>query len=406
MTRSRKAIIAVRPALALLTLTLLVACGASAPSPAAPSPAPASATPPPSASAAHGPAAPVVARGPAPPADVPAPADAAAPLAPPVAVRIGVLSSLSDAGIYVAAARGYFRDEGLDASLEPFGATPEMTAPLAAGQLDVGAGAPTPSLFNAISRDIPVKLVADKGLNSRGHGFNALVVRKDLIDSGRVQTLADLRGLKVASPSANSPMELQIESGLRAFGLDLSALDVVNMPFPDMITALANGSVDAAALIEPFVTTAVSRSVGVRFKGADELYPDQQIAGILYAPSFYQHQPEAARRWMVAYLRGVRDVVAAFDHGRDKAAIVQILSERTTVKDPALYDRMVPPGLDPDGYLNLASIAADQDWYERHGLVAERQPLADFVDYQYLDYAHQRLGRVGPAPDRTLLRAP
>jgi NitT/TauT family transport system substrate-binding protein len=317
-----------------------------------------------------------------------------------------VLSSLSDAGIYLAAERGYFRDEGLDVSLEPFGSTAEMTAPLASGQLDVGAGAPTPSLFNAISRDIPVKLVADKGLNSRGHGFNALVVRKDLVDSGRVQSVADLRGLKVASPSPNSPMELQIESGLRDSGLDLSALDVVNMPFPDMITALGNGSVDAAALIEPFVTIAVSRGVGVRFKGADELYPDQQIAGILYAPSFYQRQSEAARRWMVAYLRGVRDFVRAFDQGGDKAAAVQVLSEHTNVKDAALYDRMVQPGLNPDGYLNLASIAADQDWYVRQGLVRERQPLGDLVDYQFVDYALQRLGRIGPAPDLALLRAP
>lgn len=275
----------------------------------------------------------------------------------------------------------------------------------AATLLLVGAGAPTPSLFNAISRDIPVKLVADKGLNSRGHGFTALVVRKELVEGGRVQTLADLRGLKVASPSRNSPMELQIESGLREFGLDLSALDVVTLLFPDMITAMANGSIDAAALIEPFVTTAVSRGVGVRFKGADELYPDQQIAGILYSPSFYQRQPEAARRWMVAYLRGVRDFVAAFDEGRGKAAVVQLLSERTTVQDVALYDRMVQPGLDPDGYLNLPSIAADQDWYARHGLVRERQPLGELVDYQFLAYAHQRLGRVGPAPDLALLRA-
>ncbi len=405
MTHRCPIIASARLAAAALALLWLVACGGTGTPSARPS-APAS-TPPTAAPAASGPApstaSAATARGPAPPA-VAATAQPP-PMAPPVEVKVGVLSSLSDAGIYIAAERGYFRDEGLAVSLERFGATPEMTPPLASGQLDVGAGAPTPSLFNAISRDIPVKLVADKGLNSRGHGFNALVVRKDLVDSGRVQTLADLRGLRVASPSQNSPMELQIESGLREFGLDLTALDVVNMPFPDMITALGNGSIDAAALIEPFVTTAVRRGVGVRFKGADELYPDQQIAGILYAPSFYQRQPEAARRWMVAYLRGVRDFVAAFDQGRDKAAIVQVLTEHTTVKDAALYDRMVPPGLDPDGYLNLPSIAADQDWYARHGLVREPQPLAELVDYRFIEYAHQRLGRVGPEPDLSLLAA-
>ena len=320
----------------------------------------------------------------------------AAPLAPPVAVKVGVLNSLSDAGIYIASDRAYFKDEGLDVTLERFGNTAEMTAPLAAEQLDVGAGAPTPSLFNAVSRDIPVKLVADKGVNSRGHGFNALVVRRDLVDSRQVQTLDDLRGLKLASPSQNSPMEIQVDSGLKSVGLDLGVLDVVTMPFPDMVPALANRSVDAAAMIEPFVTIAVTRDVGVRFKGADELYPDQQIAGILYGPAFTQQRPEAARRWMVAYLRGVRDFVAAFDAGQDKATIVGILTAHTTVTDPALYDRMVLPGFQPDGYLSLSSIVADQDWYAQRGLVRERQPVGDLVDYQYLDYAHERLGRVGP----------
>jgi NitT/TauT family transport system substrate-binding protein len=308
---------------------------------------------------------------------------------------VGVLAALSDAGIYVAAQRGYFHDEGLEVTLERFGATPEMTAPLAAGQLDVGAGAPTPSLFNAITRDIPVKLVAEKGLNSPGHGFNALVVRQELVDSGQVRSLADLRGLRVATPSQYSPMEAQLDYGLKEFGLDVGQVELTSLALPDMAPALANGSIDAAAMVEPFVTIAVSRGIGVRFKGVDEMYPGHQIGAILYAPSFYQREPEAARRWMVAYLRGVRDFNAAFDKGIERAAIVQILTEHTTVKDVALYDQMVIPGLDPDGYLNLKSIAADQDWYAQRGLLRERLALADFVDYQYLSYAHDRLGRRG-----------
>jgi NitT/TauT family transport system substrate-binding protein len=389
----------------LILLVLLAACSGGANTPAKPASgtAPvAAATAPARAPAASAPAAPSAPA--SAPASSPAEPSAAGPLNPPVAVKVGVLNSLSDAGIYVAADRGYFQEEGLNVTLERFGNTAEMTAPLASGQLEVGAGAPTPSFFNAVSRDIPVKLVADKGLNSRGHGFNALVVRKDLVDSGQVQTLADLRGLKMASPSQNSPMELQVDSGLRPLGLDLGILEIVNMPFPDMVQALANRSIDAAAMIEPFVTIAVTRDIGVRFKGADEMHPDQQIAGILYGPAFAREQPEAARRWLVAYLRGVRDFLAAFDEGKDKAAIVQILTEHTTVKDAALYDRMVLPGFHPDGYLNLASIAADQDWYAQRNLVRERQPLADLVDHQYLDYAHTRLGRVGPAPDLSLLQ--
>src|SRR4051794_13947825 len=145
-------------AAALVALILLVACGGgsgaaptAAPTAAGPAPtsapsAPASAAAP-TGSADATSAAGTNARGPAVPAD--ATGTLPPPLAPAVAVKVGVLRSLSDAGIYLAAERSYFREEGLDVSLEPFGSTAEMTAPLASGQLDVGAGAPTPSLFNA-----------------------------------------------------------------------------------------------------------------------------------------------------------------------------------------------------------------------------------------------------------------
>jgi len=35
---------------------------------------------------------------------------------------------------------------------------------------------------------------------STGYGFNVLIVRKDLVTSGRYKTLADLKGMKFAEP--------------------------------------------------------------------------------------------------------------------------------------------------------------------------------------------------------------
>src|SRR3954452_22974090 len=45
---------------------------------------------------------------------------AVAPLAPPVHVKVGVVSSVSDSGIFLAQDRGYFQQEGLDVELVPF----------------------------------------------------------------------------------------------------------------------------------------------------------------------------------------------------------------------------------------------------------------------------------------------
>src|SRR5438552_3065429 len=42
------------------------------------------------------------------------------PLTPPIEVKIGVQGSVSDAGFYIAMARGYFQELGLNATLETF----------------------------------------------------------------------------------------------------------------------------------------------------------------------------------------------------------------------------------------------------------------------------------------------
>lgn len=313
----------------------------------------------------------------------------------PAPVKVGILSSLSEAPILFADALGYFREEGIEVEIVTFANSAEMVAPLGTGQIDVGSGAPTLGLFNAIERGISMKLVADKGRNSKGHGFNAIVVRQALVDQGKVRSLKDLKGLKIASPSRWSPMELQLEMALDRAGLTRSDVDLELMRFPDMLPALANGSIDGALLIEPFVTQAVGRKFGHRLVGVDEFAPDFQIAGIIYGPGFASSRPETARRWMVAYLRGVRAYLDAVSGNGDREALIEVLMKNTRMKKRELYDDVIFPGFDRDGYLHLSTISASIEWLQRNGQLRSAPELNEFVDYQYLDYAHQRLGRTG-----------
>jgi len=374
----------------LLAVALLGACSPAAPAtPAKPTAAAAPATSP-AVAATSG--APVAAAKPSGAAANPASA-APAPLSPPVPLKVGLLYSASDGGILIGAERGYYREEGLDVELVQFDTGPAMFAPLATAQLDVGGPSPDATFFNAYSRNVPVKVVADKGSNSPGHGFNAILVRKDLWDGGEIRDFPDLRGRTIATLAPQNSQEIQLERGLTPVGLSLADVRLVNMPFPDMLPALANRSVDVAMNIEPFPTLAVDRGIAVRWKGIDEIYPNHQIAAMFYAPHFYQAQPEAARRFMVGYLRAVRDYVDAFERNRGRAEIIDIMTRTTSVKDAAIWEKMVTPGLNPDGQLNVDSIAYDQDWFVAHGVVRERQDVSQIVDMQYVDYALGRLGR-------------
>ena len=72
-----------------------------------------------------------------------------------------------------------------------------MIAPLGVGDLDVGGGGPSAGLYNAAERKVNVKVVADKGSMPPGYGYFSMLVRKDLVTSGKVKTIADFKGLKV-----------------------------------------------------------------------------------------------------------------------------------------------------------------------------------------------------------------
>ena len=116
----------------------------------------------------------------------------------PIVVNVGAASTTSDAPIYIADKKGYFREEGLEAKVTNFRSAADMVAPLGIGQLDAGAGSASAGLYNAMLQGIKIKIVADKASSAPGYGATKILVRKDLVDSGRFKTIKDFKGMKFA----------------------------------------------------------------------------------------------------------------------------------------------------------------------------------------------------------------
>src|SRR5262249_40414636 len=134
-------------------------------------------------------------------------ASAAASAAPGTQlVHIATVGSISDAGFYLADDFGYMKEVGLTPDYQVLNTGPQMVPLLATGQLDVAGGSTSGSLFSAIQRDVPLRIVADKGSN-RGPNFTFAVieVRKDL--ANEIKGWADLKGRKVAVSATNNSGE-------------------------------------------------------------------------------------------------------------------------------------------------------------------------------------------------------
>src|SRR5262249_51751421 len=160
--------------------------------------------------------------------------------------------------------------------------------------------------------------------------------------------------------------EIELVRALEKGGLVWEDINYTPLSFPDMITAFANKAIDAGMVIEPYVSRIESLGTAVRWKGNSDFYGNQQVAVIMYGPAFVTGWQDAARRFMVAYSRGLRPYNDAFGpkrQGRDE--VVQILTKYTPIKDPKDYDAMRPAGLDPDGKLQMQAIQQDLAYYEK-----------------------------------------
>jgi NitT/TauT family transport system substrate-binding protein len=318
------------------------------------------------------------------------------PLSPLVTVRVGMLSQNSDAGLFIANDKGYFREQGIEMESLPFQNAQEMVGPLGSDQLDVGSGATSAGLLNAVARDVPIRIVADKGSTPPGFGFQGLVVRQDLIDRGAFGGCSSFKGYRIAVPGVGLSPEPAIERALSDCGLGLGDIEIVPLGFPEMPAAARNGAIDAAILIEPLLTSSLANGTIGLYKRTDQFYPNQQIAVLLYAPHIVAQQRAVGERFMLAYVRALRDHWDAFTRGLNKSEILDILSRHTAAKDHALLQQLTPVGLNPDGYVNMNTFSDDVEWWFNHGYVQRRVDPTVIVDNSFVDYAIERLGRYTP----------
>ncbi len=310
----------------------------------------------------------------------------------PHVVRVALTTSSSTAGVYLADGLGYFAAQGLQ--VEPLnlgGSASEIAAALATDRVDVADAGINPALFNTV-RTSGYKVVADKGALLRGFGYISIVVRRDL--APRIKGPADLKGLSIAvtPPGLGSVTGFLLSVYLARASLRPQDVHIQPIPFPAQIAALSNTAVSVGLLTEPFATQAVKNEIGVRLLTLDQVVPGQQVGTLAYGSQFISAHRDWAEQFMVAYVQGIRAYNGAFARGVDKARVIQILTQRTAIKDPQLWAEMVPAGFNPTGKVNVESIQRAENFFHQIGLVPQPPLLSTFIDHSFVDHANAVLG--------------
>lgn len=237
-------------------------------------------------------------------------------------INVGTMPIIDTAPLELAIENGFFADEGLEVNTQTIQGGADGIPKLQSGSLDISF-ANYVSAFLAHGKGTKMQVAAEA--YNAGEGVLQVTA---LPDSG-IREPSDLAGATVAVNTLENVGTLTVKSILKTHDVDPSRVDFVEKPFPEMVSALESGSVDAAWMVEPFIsqakTTLGAHQVLDSASGATEGFP---IAGYVTTQKFQQANPKTVAAFQRAIQRGQR-------LAHDRAEVEEIIPTYTEI-DPEI----------------------------------------------------------------------
>jgi len=311
-------------------------------------------------------------------------------------VKVGQIGLIGEAGLDLALERGYFKEGSLDVEFVKFKAGADQIPQLGSGQIDFGSTSPDPGMFNAVLRGIPLKIVAPEASTLPGDKHAALVVRQDLIDSGKYKAPADLKGMTIAAgPVPGTTGQLLVEEVLKKGGLTASDVTLISLPYADVATAMANKKIDAAWDVEPNIANGQTLGVLKPVVANDQILLGSLGEALLISPAFAKDHADAAKRLAAAHLRGQRDYYKAIEQNAGgRAEVVDVLVNHGLVKDAATFDKLGLLTVPPNDEIDLKTLGLFEEYFIKSGALKDKLDVNQMVDLSYAEYAVQQLGKM------------
>jgi NitT/TauT family transport system substrate-binding protein len=230
-------------------------------------------------------------------------------------ITVGTLPIVDSAALYIAMKKGYFAAEGLQVDLRTLNSGAAAVPALANNELQFSFGNYVSFFAAKASGALDAKLVAD-GYQARPGMFLIMVN-----GNSPIKQATDLAGKKIAVNARANVAELTVSSALQTAGVDPKSVAFTPLAFGDMASALARKTVDAALLVEPYITQAEKDFGDVPLvDAASGPTADLPIAGWVTSAKFAADKPNTVRAFQRAILKGQADAA-------DRVEVEQALTE-------------------------------------------------------------------------------
>lgn len=216
----------------------------------------------------------------------------------PEKVRIGETAGVPTAFLQFGVAKGFFAKAGIELDVRPVeGAAPIVTG-VVSGDYDMG-GSDTVTFATAIGRRLPLTMIAPgtSATDDDAADFSSILVRK----GSPIREPADLAGKTIAVNILANIGEVTIRGALDRLGVDPRSVRFTEVPFPEMATAVQRGDVDAAWIIEPFQTIALSAGLRRILSPYATFQPGLQIGSIVTTRRYAEERSDVVRDFQRAH---------------------------------------------------------------------------------------------------------
>lgn len=210
---------------------------------------------------------------------------------------------------YLAAAKGYFAQEGLDVTFQPYTSGRDALKASLEKQADLATVAVMPVMYATMKRQ-PVAIVATIFTASRAYGVLAMRSRG-------IATLPDLKD-KTIGVTFGTDGHFVLSTMLARDRLALNQVRVENLPPEKMLAALQSGNVDAITTWEPWLSAAklALGADALEFRSDSSFVIDYNLAG---RADWIAANPDKTQRLLRALLRAKH---FADEHPREAHATI------------------------------------------------------------------------------------
>lgn len=254
-------------------------------------------------------------------------------------IKVGVLPVADFAPVYIALDKGYFGAEGLTVETQVMQNAAAIAPSVMNGQLQFGVSAVTP-LIAAVEKGLPLKAVANMADTAKDAASDPSAILAGA-NSG-IERPRDLEGKKVAVNGIGAIPHVAAAQAIADDGGDPSKATFVAMAFPDMMPALQQGHIDAAAVVEPFSTMGAKQGAKVIGHPYTSAFVTGKTMAVAFSSTPYLEQnKDVAERFVRALEMASRDAAS------DPEEVRKVLVEHAGMK-PEVVAEITLPGYGPE----------------------------------------------------------